>query len=69
MKKPLVDTSTVNSGSQKTVPINAWLLAQRSYKRQKALLIQISTSQAAAITAGVQNKDASWKALKLLNAQ
>jgi len=69
VKNPLLDTSKANSGSQKAAPINVWLLAQGSYKRQKALLIQTSTSQAAAITVGIQNKHASWKAPKLPNAQ
>ena len=67
-----VDTSKANPGSQKAAPINAWLLAQGSYKRQNALLIQtsiVATSQAAAIIVGIQNKHASWKALKLPNAQ
>ena len=40
-----VDTSKANLGSQKAVPINAWLFAQGSYTCQKALLIQTSTSQ------------------------
>jgi hypothetical protein len=70
-KNPPVDTSKANSWSQKAAPINAWLLAQGSYKRQKALLIRTSTSQAAAITVGIQNKHASlsWKALKPPHAQ
>ena len=34
------DTSKANPGSQNAVPINAWLLAQGSYKRPKPLLIK-----------------------------
>ncbi len=69
MKNPPVDTSKADLESQKGAPINAWLLAQGSYKRQNAQLIQTSTSQAAAITVGIQTRHASWKAPKLPNAQ
>ena len=34
------DISKANPGSQKAVPVNAWLLAQGSHKRQKSLLIK-----------------------------
>ena len=43
--------------------VNAWLLAQGSYKRQNALLFYSSTvvtSQAAAILVCTQNKHVSW---------
>ena len=36
------DTSKANPGSQKAVPVNAWLLAKGSYKRPKPLLINLN---------------------------
>ena len=69
VKNLRADISKANPGSQKAVPVNAWLLAQGSYKRPKTPADQTSTSQAAAIMAGIQNKHASWKVLNLPNAQ
>ena len=40
VKNLRTDTSKANPGSQKAVPVNAWLLAQGSYKRPKPLLIK-----------------------------
>ena len=40
VKNLRADTSKANTGSQKAVPVNAWLLAQGSYKRPKPLLIK-----------------------------
>ena len=60
VKNPPVDANKDNSGSQQAVPVNAWLLAQGSYNRQNVLLIQTSTSQAAAIIVGMQYK--AWHA-------
>ena len=40
VKNLRADTSKANPGSQKAGPVNAWLLAQGSYKRPKPLLIK-----------------------------
>ena len=41
VKNLQADTSKANPDSQKAVPVNAWLLAQGSYKRPKPLLINL----------------------------
>ena len=67
-KKFPADKSKANPGSQNQSQLTPGCLLKAAIN-VKIPANQTSTSQAAAITAGIQNKHASWKALKLPNAQ